>query len=337
MTAITDHDLERFSLQGERVAVIGYGSQGRAQALNLRDSGTEIVLGLRGSGSSWDRAKDEGFEVRSVGDAVRSASFVAMLTPDMTQPALFEQEVGPHLNTNACLLFAHGFSVHYDRLALPQDLDVVLVAPKGPGDLVRKEYERGRGVPCLYAVYQDETGRAESRALGYAQAIGGARGGLIGTTFAEETETDLFGEQAVLCGGVKELVKAGFETLVEAGYSPEVAYFECMHELKLIVDLFYEGGLSKMHQFVSETAKFGALTQGPKVVDLHTRQRMAEILAGVQSGQFARKWVAEHANGLPLYSKLLGEDRDHQIEQVGRGLRSRMAWLNAPAEGQGHG
>jgi ketol-acid reductoisomerase len=332
MTVLTEKDVAACSLKGERVAVIGYGSQGRAQALNLRDSDVDVIVGLRDGSAGRGLVQADGLKAASVADAVRSATFVAMLVPDMVQPALFDEQVRPNLNTNSCLLFAHGFSIHYDRLAVPQDVDVVLVAPKGPGDLVRKEYVRGRGVPCLFAVHQDETGRAQARALGYAKAIGGARGGLIGTSFAEETETDLFGEQAVLCGGVKELVKAGFETLVEAGYQPEVAYFECMHELKLIVDLFYEGGLTRMHQFVSETAKFGALTQGPKVVDLHTRQKMAEILAGVRSGEFAKKWTAEHSKGLPLYSSLLDEDRAHPIEQVGRELRSRMAWLD-----QGHG
>jgi ketol-acid reductoisomerase len=336
---LTEQALEHVSLEGERVAVIGYGSQGRAQALNLKDSGAEVVIGLRPGSASWDKAVADGQQVMEVGEAIRGASIVALLVPDMAQKALFEEVIAPNLKPGVCLLFAHGFTVHFGDLELPSNLDVALVAPKGPGDLVRKEYVRGRGVPSLFAVRQDHSGasglnskNARDRALAYAKGIGGARGGLIETSFAEETETDLFGEQAVLCGGVKELVKAGFETLVDAGYQPEVAYFECLHELKLIVDLFYEGGISRMHDFVSETAKYGALTAGPKIIDDATRGRMKAMLADIQSGAFAKRWVAEHTGGREEYHRLLEVDRGHEVEKVGAQLRSRMAWLNEPQQ-----
>jgi ketol-acid reductoisomerase len=334
---LTEQDLTNLTLDDEVIAVIGYGSQGRAQALNLKDSGANVLVGLKPGSLSWDKAAADGFEVMETSEAVRHASLVAILVPDMIQKDLFEQAIRPNLRPGACLLFAHGFTIQFAGLELPNDLDVVLVAPKGPGDLVRKEYARGRGVPSLFAVWQNRqgprgsnSGNARDRALAYAKGIGGARGGLIETTFAEETETDLFGEQAVLCGGVKELVKAGFETLVDAGYQPEVAYFECLHELKLIVDLFYEGGISRMHDFVSETAKYGALTSGPKIVDDATRVRMKDMLADIQSGAFAKRWIAEHRGGREEYGRLLAADRGHQIETVGSTLRSRMAWLNEP-------
>jgi ketol-acid reductoisomerase len=342
---LTEQDLDQLSLDSERVAVVGYGSQGRAQALNLKRSGADVVVALKPGSPSWDKALADGQEVMEVGEAVRGASLVALLVPDMVQKELFEELIRPNLKPGACLLFAHGFTVHFAGLELPKDVDVVLVAPKGPGDLVRKEYARGRGVPALFAVWQDRDvalssnrGYARDRALAYGKGIGGARGGLIETSFAEETETDLFGEQAVLCGGAKELVKAGFETLVEAGYQPEVAYFECLHELKLIVDLFYEGGISRMHEFVSETAKYGALTAGPKIIDDAARGRMKSMLADIQSGAFARRWIAEHHGGREEYDRLLKADRSHQIETVGAELRSRMDWLNEPGQSSGsHG
>jgi ketol-acid reductoisomerase len=311
-----------------RVAVIGYGSQGRAHARNLADSGFEVTVGLRPDGPSWQRAMSDGMRVAAPAEAAAGADIVAMLVPDMAAPKTWraiEAEVKP----GAALLFAHGFNIHYGSIRPRADLDVVLVAPKGPGDLVRRQYQEGRGVPCLLAVAQDATGRAKARALGYAHGIGGTRGGVLETTFAEETETDLFGEQAVLCGGVTELVVQGFETLVEAGYQPEVAYFECMHELKLIVDLLHEGGLAKMHQFVSDTAKYGDLSRGPRIVDEHTRERMREVLAEIRDGRFAREWRAEYEAGMPRYAEWLAKDLNHPIEKVGRELRARMSWLRA--------
>ena len=326
MQLFLESDAQPQVLSGERIAVLGYGSQGRAHALNLRDSGFEVIIGLRPNGPSWAKAERDGFTVRPAVEAVDGAGLIAVLAPDMVQRQLYE-EVNGKIKKNATLLFAHGFTVHYKQVSPRADLDVVLIAPKGPGDLVRREYEAGRGVPCLLAVSQDATGRAESRALAYAHAIGGTRGGVLKTTFAEETETDLFGEQAVLCGGCTELIVRGFETLVEAGYQPEVAYFECMHELKLIVDLLYEGGIRKMHQFVSDTAKYGDLTRGARVVDDHAKEQMRKVLGEIQNGDFANEWIAEYRGGLKNYKKLLEKDLDHQIEKVGRELRGRMSWL----------
>ncbi len=330
MKLYVEDDVDPKALGDGRIAVIGYGSQGRAHALNLRDSGCNVVVGLRPDGKTAARARADGFDVCSPADAAKGATLVAMLTPDMSHSALFEQ-IEANLSAKATLLFAHGFSIHYRRVQPAETLDVVLVAPKGPGDLVRRQYEAGQGVPCLIAVANDATGRAQARALAYAHAIGGTRSGVLETTFAEETETDLFGEQAVLCGGATELVLKGYETLVEAGYQPEVAYFECLHELKLIVDLLYEGGLAKMHQFVSETAKYGDLTRGPRVIDDHVKASMQAILAEIRSGQFAREWVDENANGLPNYRELLQRDLNHPIERVGKTLRERMSWLRRSA------
>jgi len=325
-----EEDADPQVLKDGPIAVLGYGSQGRAHALNLRDSGCRVIMGLRPDGRSAARARADGFEVRSPAEAVQGATLVAFLTPDMTHRALFA-EVRGHLAPGATLLFAHGFSIHYGQVEPDKGHDVVLIAPKSPGDLVRRQYEAGQGVPCLLAVAQDATGRAKARALAYAHAIGGTRSGVLETSFAEETETDLFGEQAVLCGGATELVVKGFETLVEAGYQPEVAYFECLHELKLIVDLLYEGGLAKMHQFVSETAKYGDLTRGPRIVDEHVKAEMRKVLDEVRSGQFAREWIAEAEAGQPRYRELLQRDLNHPIERVGRTLRERMAWLKRQA------
>ena len=316
------------SLQNARIAVLGYGSQGRAHALNLRDSGLDVVVGLRKGGPTSLKAEADGLKVVEPAEAVKGADLVAVLTPDMVQPQLYTDVIAPNIKAGAALLFAHGFNVHYKTIVPRADIDVILVAPKGPGALVRNEYQIGRGVPCLYAVHQDSSGQAREKALAYAAGIGGARAMLIETDFKEETETDLFGEQAVLCGGVSELVRHGFETLVEAGYKPEIAYYEVMHELKLIVDLFYEGGITKMLTFVSETAQYGDFSRGSRVVDASTKDKMRGVLKDIQNGTFAKEWTAEYAAGLPNYKKFKQDDLDHQIEKVGAQLRARMPWLN---------
>jgi ketol-acid reductoisomerase len=306
--------------------VLGYGSQGRAHALNLKDSGYDVVIGVR-KGDSFKKAKKDGLKVALPADAVVGADLVAMLAPDLAQKSLYKELVG-NLKKGATLLFAHGFNIHFKQIKPRKDLDVVLIAPKGPGDLVRRQYQQGRGVPSLVAVYQDASKKAFAKALSYADGIGGTRGGVLKTTFAEETETDLFGEQAVLCGGATELVVKGFETLVEAGYQPEVAYFECMHELKLIVDLLHEGGIWKMHKFISETAKYGDLTRGPRVVNAKTKAEMRKILKEIQTGKFARQWISENARGRKKYEKMLKTDLNRPIERVGYALRARMPWLD---------
>jgi ketol-acid reductoisomerase len=326
MKLYSHKDVDRKALKRARIAILGYGSQGRAHALNLKDSGYDVVVGLRKGGASWKKARRDGLEVAEPAAAVAGADLVAMLVPDLAQKDLY-QAVKKSLKSGATLLFAHGFNIHFGQIRPRKDLDVVLIAPKGPGDLVRRQYTQGRGVPCLLAVAQDATGKAQARALAYAHGIGGTRGGVLATKFAEETETDLFGEQAVLCGGATELVVKGFETLVEAGYQPEVAYYECMHELKLIVDLLHEGGLAKMHQFISETAKYGDLTRGPRIVNERVKNEMRRVLKEVQSGRFARQWVKENRAGRPNYQRLLKEDVSRQIEKVGAALRARMPWL----------
>jgi ketol-acid reductoisomerase len=323
-------DVDKKALKGARVAVLGYGSQGRAQALNLKDSGLKVVVGVRKGGASWKRAKRDGLAVAEPADAVAAADVIAMLVPDMAQRDLY-RAVRDRIRKHAMLLFAHGFAVHFRQIRPRKDLDVVLIAPKGPGSLVRRQYKQGYGVPCLMAIAQDATGRAKRRALAYAHGIGGTRAGVLATTFAEETETDLFGEQAVLCGGATELVVKGFETLVEAGYQPEVAYYECLHELKLIVDLLHEGGLTKMHKFISDTAKFGDLTRGPRVVDERVRDEMRRILKEIQSGKFAREWIRESEAGGGRFQRLLKADLDRPIEKVGAKLRARMPWLESPS------
>jgi ketol-acid reductoisomerase len=326
MQLFDENDVKRDALKGDRIAVLGYGSQGRAHAMNLRDSGFDVVVGLRPGGQSSVRAKQDGFDVQNAIAAVDGSGLVAFLVPDMAQAKLYA-DVENQLGQNCTLLFAHGFNIHFGHIKPRADLDVVLIAPKGPGDLVRRQYEAGRGVPCLVAVEQDATNAAFDRALAYAAGIGGARAGVLKTTFAEETETDLFGEQAVLCGGLTELIVKGFETLTEAGYQPEVAYFECMHEVKLIVDLLHEGGLKKMHDFISETAKYGDLTRGPRIIDKHVKDNMRTVLREVQDGTFARQWAEENKAGLENYHKMMAEDLDRDIERVGQELRGRMSWL----------
>ena len=331
MKVYSEADANPSAVSSAPVAVIGYGSQGRAHALNLKNSGCNVIVGARPGGPGAERAAADGLETAPVRKAAQEANLIAILTPDMTHEAIFKEDIEPALNSGDTLLFAHGFTVLYGRVQPPKDVDVIMVAPKGPGDLVRREYERGRGVPCLFAIHQDATGKAKERALGYASLIGGTTAGVLETTFKEETETDLFGEQAVLCGGATELVTAGFETLVEAGYAPEIAYYECLHELKLIVDLLYEGGISKMHEFISETAIYGDLVSGPRVVNAETKERMREVLTDIQSGQFARDWIVENQAGKPRYAQLLRQDLEHPIEETGRELRARMPWLQAGA------
>jgi ketol-acid reductoisomerase len=326
MKLYTEADVDAGALRGDKIAVLGYGSQGRAHAMNLRDSGYEVVIGVRPDGNTTPKAQRDGFTVKAPAEAVKGCGLVAFLAPDLAQGQLYK-DIEPNLKKGATLLFAHGFNIHYKLVQPRADLDVILIAPKGPGDLVRRQYEQGRGVPCLVAVAQDASGKAKARALAYAHGIGGTRGGVLETTFREETETDLFGEQAVLCGGATELIVRGFQTLVEAGYQPEVAYFECMHEMKLIVDLLHEGGLKKMHQYVSDTAKYGDLTRGPRIIDSHVRENMKQVLKEVQDGTFAKQWIEENRTGQKNYKRLMQEDLDQGIEKVGKELRGRMSWL----------
>ncbi|NJC33679.1 ketol-acid reductoisomerase [Sphingomonas jejuensis] len=331
-TIYTEKDANRQALSGGSIAVIGYGSQGRAHARNLRDSGFDVIVGARSGGKAELTARRDGFRTTSPADAAAQAQLIALLTPDMAHKSVYEEDIAPNIQPGAALLVAHGFSVIYGQISPRADIDVILVAPKGPGDLVRREYEIGRGVPALFAVHKDATGKARDRALAYASGIGGTTAGAIETTFPEETETDLFGEQAVLCGGASELINAGFETLVEAGYQPEVAYFECLHELKLIVDLLYEGGLEKMLHFISETAKYGDFVSGPRVINDETRARMKEVLTDIQNGSFAKAWIAENEAGKPEYQRMWDEDRARPIEKTGAELRRHMAWLQKSAD-----
>jgi ketol-acid reductoisomerase len=328
MTMYFEKDASLEPLEGKTVAVIGYGSQGRAHANNLRESGVNVIVGVREGGPSWEKASADGLTVATPAQAAARGDMIAILLPDMVQPKVFEEDIKPNAKPGTSILFAHGFNIHFGQIKVPDTMDVVMVAPKGPGDLVRRQYQEGKGVPSLMAVEQDASGEAFDRTLAYAHGIGGTRGGVITTTFKEETETDLFGEQAVLCGGATELVVQGFQTLVEAGYQPEVAYFECMHELKLIVDLLFEGGLAKMNKFISETAQYGDFISGPRIINAETKQRMKEVLDDITSGKFAREWAAEYESGLKNFRRMEQEDMDQPIEKVGAALRAQMSWIN---------
>lgn len=322
-------DADMSVLQGKKIAVLGYGSQGHAHALNLKDSGFDVRVGLYEGSPSWAKAEAEGLTVKSVADACAEADIIMMLTPDTKQSQIYQESVKPHLTTGKTLMFGHGFNIRYGQIIPPADVDVSMIAPKSPGHRVRELYVEGVGTPGLLAVHQDATGNAKAVALAYGNAIGCTRAGVIETTFTEETETDLFGEQAVLCGGVSALVKAGFDTLVEAGYQPEIAYFECLHELKLIVDLFYQGGLSYMRYSVSNTAEHGDYTGGPKIITDETRKAMKQILADIQSGAYAEGWIDENANGRPWFNAQREKARSSQLEEVGKKLRQMMPFLDA--------
>jgi ketol-acid reductoisomerase len=327
MQVYYDKDANLELIKSKRIAVIGYGSQGFAHANNLKDSGCDVIVGLPKDSKSWAKAESGGFEVLYTRDAVDIADVVMILVPDELAPSVYRNEIEPALQSGKYLAFAHGFSVHFGKIVPPKDVNVFLVAPKSPGHLVRSEYEKGRGAPCLLALHQDVSGETKEIGLAYASAIGGGKAGVIETTFKEETETDLFGEQAVLCGGVTALVQAGYETLTEAGYAPEMAYFECLHELKLIVDLMYEGGISNMRYSVSNTAEYGDLTRGKRIVTEETKKEMKKILGEIQSGEFANEWMAECDNGKQNFNRMEAEGETHEIEQVGKKLRQMMPWL----------
>ncbi|MBO1224680.1 MAG: ketol-acid reductoisomerase [Candidatus Scalindua sediminis] len=330
MTKIySDKDAKLSLLKGKKIAVIGYGSQGHAHAQNLRDSGLNVIVAQRKGSPNYDLAVKHGFKPVSAGKAAQQADLIAILIPDELQTGAYETEIRPHLKKGKTLLFSHGFNIHFGQIVPPKNIDTIMVAPKGPGHLVRSEYVKGGGVPCLLAIHQDNSKKAKQIALAYARGIGGARAGVLETTFAEETETDLFGEQAVLCGGASALVKAGFETLVEAGYQPELAYFECMHELKLIVDLFYQGGLTYMRHSISNTAEYGDLTRGPRIINEETKKEMKKILTEIQNGSFAKEWILENKAGRPMFNALVMKDKNSQIEKVGAKLRKLMKWIQA--------
>jgi ketol-acid reductoisomerase len=322
-----DEDGNLDLLAGKTIAIIGYGSQGHAHALNLKDSGLNVIVGLYPGSKSAAKAEAAGLTVKNVADAAKAADLIMILLPDEVQKTVYKNEIEPNLEEGNVLLFAHGFNIHFGQVVPPPTVDVVMVAPKGPGHLVRRTYEQGQGVPCLFAVYQDASGQARDRAMAYAKGIGGTRAGILETTFREETETDLFGEQTVLCGGLSALIKAGFETLVEAGYQPELAYFECLHEVKLIVDLIVEGGLAKMRDSISNTAEYGDYTRGPRIVNEQTKAEMRQILKEIQSGQFAREFVLENQSGKPGFTAMRRQEAEHPIEEVGKDLRSMFSWM----------
>jgi ketol-acid reductoisomerase len=322
-----DADANLDLLANKTIAIIGYGSQGHAHALNLKDSGINVIVGLYPGSKSAEKAKDAGVKVLPVAEAAKAADWIMILLPDEVQKTVYKNEIEPHLTADKVLSFAHGFNIHFGQVVPPPEVDVVMVAPKGPGHLVRRTYEQGQGVPCLFAVYQDASGQARERAMAYAKGIGGTRAGILETSFREETETDLFGEQVVLCGGLSALIKAGFETLVAAGYQPELAYFECLHEVKLIVDLIVEGGLAKMRDSISNTAEYGDYTRGPRIVTDQTRAEMRKILQEIQSGQFARDFVLENQAGKPGFTAMRRQEAEHPIEVVGKDLRAMFSWL----------
>ncbi|HVH21065.1 MAG TPA: ketol-acid reductoisomerase [Pseudonocardia sp.] len=326
-----DDDADLSIIQGRKVAVIGYGSQGHAHSLSLRDSGVDVRIGLPEGSKSRAKAEDEGLRVVTPAEAAAEADLIMILAPDTKQRHIYAEDIAPNLKSGDAIFFGHGFNIRYDLIKPPADVDVAMVAPKGPGHLVRRQFVDGKGVPCLIAVEQDPSGNAKALALSYAAAIGGARAGVIETTFKEETETDLFGEQAVLCGGAAALVQTGFEVLTEAGYAPEVAYFECLHELKLIVDLMYEGGIANERFSISDTAEYGDLTRGPRIVNAATKAEMRKILGEIQDGSFAREWVAEDEAGRPNFARLQKEGQEHPIEQVGEKLRGLMSWVGSKA------
>ncbi len=322
-----DLDANWDMISSKKIAVIGYGSQGHAHALNLKESGIDVTVGLYKGSKSWQKAENDGVKVAAVADAVASADIVMILIPDEKQGQVYRDHIAPNLKDGAALAFAHGFNIHFSQVVPPDNIDVFMVAPKGPGHLVRRMYTEGKGVPCLMAVHQNYTDNAQEIALAYARGIGGTRAGVLTTTFKEETETDLFGEQAVLCGGVTELIKAGFETLVEAGYQPESAYFECLHEMKLIVDLMYEGGIGMMRYSISDTAEFGDYMTGKRIIPDSTREEMRQILAEIQNGEFAKKWILENQANRPVFNAMRRREAEHQIEKVGKDLRAMMPWL----------
>lgn len=322
-----DKDANLDVIKNLKVAIIGYGIQGRGQALNLRDSGIEVLASELEGTPNYELAKKDGFNVVSAQEAAREADIIQVLTQDHVQGMVYKESIEANLKEGNALVFSHGFNIHFKQIVPPKNIDVFMVAPKGPGALVREQYEQGKGVPCLIAVFQDYSGKAKDKALAYAKAIGGTRAGVIETTFKEETETDLFGEQAVLCGGTSELIKAGFDTLVEAGYQPEIAYFECLHELKLITDLIYKNGIYGMRKRVSDTAEYGDITRGKRIINKQTREEMKKILSEIQSGSFADEWIKENQNGRPNYNKITEEEKNHPIEKIGKELRSMMPWM----------
>jgi ketol-acid reductoisomerase len=323
----TDKDADLSALQGKTCAVIGFGSQGHAHALNLKDSGVDVVVGLYSGSKSIPVAKEHGFETFEVAEAAKRADIIFFATPDLKIASIYQKEVEPNLSPGKALLFSHGFAVHFKTVTPPENVDVIMVAPKGPGHIVRRQYLEGKGVPALIAIYQNPSKKAKKLALAWAKGIGATRAGVLETSFKEETETDLFGEQTVLCGGLTALVQNGFETLVEAGYQPEMAYFECLHELKLIVDLMYESGIAGMRFSISETAKFGDVSVGPKIIDASVKKKMQRALKEIQNGKFAKGWISEYQNGLPTYKELLKKGEQHPIEKVGQRLRSLMPWI----------
>lgn len=322
-----DSDADLSLLKGKKIAVIGYGSQGHAQAQSLKDSGLDVVVAEKPGSRAWDQAIADGMTVTSAAEAAAQADMIHILLPDELQAGIYKECIEPNLKPGNILGFSHGFNIHFSQIVPPEHVDVIMIAPKGPGHLVRRQFTQGAGVPCLIAVKQDYSGKAKDIALAFAKGIGGTRAGVIETTFTEETETDLFGEQAVLCGGLTHLIRAGFETLVEAGYQPEIAYFECLHEMKLIVDLIYEGGIANMRYSISDTAEWGDVSVGPRIVTEETKKEMKKILGEIQNGKFAQGWILENRAGRPMYNAIVKRDKEHQIETVGKELRDMMSWL----------